>query len=169
VLAGTTGGVLAGAVLGLLGAVIPGGERAAIGVVLALALVIVPLVRPKWLPQSDRETEQSLLGRGPYQWALFNGLLLGLGFTTRIGYWTWYVIPVAGLISGSPLVGALIWGSYSLCRMAFITALALRMHREPSGMGDLSRRVLALRPAARRASRPVTAVLALALTLWIGW
>jgi hypothetical protein len=168
VLSGTAGGALAGAVLGLLGAVIPGGDRAAIGVVLALALVVFPAVRPKWLPQLDRETEQGLLSRGPYQWALLNGLLLGLGFTTRIGYWTWYVIPVAGLISGSPLVAAVICASYSLCRMGFITALALRMHQEPTGMGELSLRVLALRPTARRISRPVTAVLAIALTLWIG-
>jgi hypothetical protein len=39
-----------------------------------------------------------------------NGSALGLGWSSRIGFWLWYVVPAAAVLSGSPLLGAAVWG-----------------------------------------------------------
>lgn len=79
--------------------------------------MIAPLVSPRRLPQISRETEQSLLSHGPFEWATANGFLLGLGFTSRIGYWIFYLVPVGCLVTGSPIFAAAIWGMYGLTRL----------------------------------------------------
>jgi hypothetical protein len=48
--------------------------------------------------------------------SLKNGMVLGLGFTTRIGFWLWYVVPVTALASGDARVGASVWGLYGFAR-----------------------------------------------------
>lgn len=160
-------GGLAGATVGLLGSLLPGEARIALGTGLAMLLVVVPMVSAR-LPQVNRETKQSLLGRGPYVWALSNGALLGLGFTSRIGYWTFYLVPLCCLAVGSPPIGAIIWGAYGLTRMFLASVIACLMHRAPEKMGTWSARLLALGLTARRASRSVTVLAALGLTLWLG-
>jgi hypothetical protein len=61
--------------------------------------------------EHERETEQSLLHRGPVIWAVANGGQLGLGFTSRIGFWSWYLMPIGIFLLADPLVGALAWGA----------------------------------------------------------
>jgi hypothetical protein len=50
------------------------------------------------------------------EWAARNGLAMGTGFTTRIGFWLWYAVPVSALLSASVLEGAAIYGAYALVR-----------------------------------------------------
>lgn len=162
------GGAAAGTVVGLAGGLLTLEARVVTGTVLATLLVIAPLAWPQRLPQINRETEQSLLGRGPFAWALANGFLLGLGFTSRIGYWIFYLVPVGCFVAGSPGLGALIWGTYGFTRLGAASLLAFRMHRTPSRMGELSRRLLVLRPAVRRVTNPVTVLCAFGIVLWLG-
>jgi hypothetical protein len=133
-----------------------------------MMLVVVPVVWPRRLPEFNRETEQSLLGLGPFRWAIINGFLLGLGFTSRIGYWTFYLIPVGCLVTGSPAMAAVIWGTYGFTRLGIVLLLAYRMHWSPTRTASLSRSLLALRPTLRRVSNPATVICALLLTLWLG-
>jgi hypothetical protein len=162
------GGAVAGGVVGSIGALVPVAFRVAVGTALALVLVVVPLLWLRWLPQIDRETDQDLLGRGPVIWALANGFLLGTGVTSRIGYWIFYLLPVGCFVAGSTLWGAVVWATYGFTRLGSVVLLAWSMRRRPTGMLELSTTLLARRPALRRASGPITAVLALALTLGLG-
>jgi hypothetical protein len=66
--------------------------------------------------QCDRETPRSWMQAGPLRRAVRNGAALGLGATTRIGFWLWYVVPVSAIVCGRPDVGALVYGSYGATR-----------------------------------------------------
>lgn len=153
---------------GLAGNLVPLTVRVAVGTLLSLVLTAAPLLSPGRLPQVNRETEQSLLSIGPIKWALANGFLLGLGFTSRIGHWIWYLIPLGCFVVGSPGHGAAIWGTYGAARLGIAAAVAWKMHRRPNRMADLSRSLLSLRPLMQRLSNPTAAVLAAALTLYLG-
>jgi hypothetical protein len=168
VAAGASSGALAGALTGLAGQVAPLAVRAVVGTLLGLALTVAPLLAPHRLPQINRETEQSLLGKGPIKWALANGFLLGLGFTSRIGYWLWYLVPIGCFVIGSPAYGSAVWGTYGSVRLGIAALLAWKMRRQPSQMSDLSRTLLGLRPAMRRLVNPAAALFAAALTVWLG-
>jgi hypothetical protein len=63
--------------------------------------------------------------RGPLGWATRNGLALGIGATSRIGFWLWYVMPVTALLSASPLAGAAIYGLYGALRAGGVWVLLL--------------------------------------------
>lgn len=160
-------GAAAGAVLGVVGSLMPLDVRVSIGLVGALLLAPASVVRRIPLPQLTRETEQALLHRGPLQWATLNGALLGLGFTSRIGFWTWYFIPLACLTSGSSWVGALIWGSYGLVRMGVTVAAAVRMRRV-SAMVVVADALLGGRELARRSTNVAAVLLAAILVVRLG-
>jgi len=67
--------------------------------------------------------------RGAFSWAALNGAALGTGFTTRIAFALWYVVPAASLLAGSPLLGAVIYGAYGTTRAGsalFVIAAANR-------------------------------------------
>lgn len=161
-------GALAGAAAGLVSSLLPVPVRVSAGLLAASAVAIGALGWLPVLPEFNRETEQSLLGLGPIRWAIVNGSLLGLGLTSRIGFWIWYLIPAGILAAGSPAAGAAIWGGYGFTRLAVAAGLARRMHRMPDRMPDISTRILRLRPAARRLAGPVTVGAAAALVLWLG-
>lgn len=78
----------------------------------ALCVILYAAGILKVMPQSDRETPARWVDRGPFVWASTMGGLLGIGFTTRIGFWSWYFIPVLAFGSGSPIFGGLMWGIY---------------------------------------------------------
>ena len=119
-LAATIGGTAAGALLGLLGGLMPFSARVAIASVLALVAIAIGVLelgpRPRRVPQWDIETPQSWMNAGAIRWALLNGAALGVGATSRIGFWLWYAIPVSALLLGNPLLGALVYGCYGLFR-----------------------------------------------------
>lgn len=90
--------------------------------------------------ECDRETSKRLahfpVALGP----LFNGALLGVGFTTRLGFWLWYSVPAASFLFGDPLLGAAIYGLYGFARGGAVLALLAAIRRAPdparSALGD---------------------------------
>lgn len=141
--------------------------RVSIAVLGGLLLGLASVVRRIPLPQLNRETEQALLHRGPLQWAALNGALLGLGFTSRIGFWTWYLIPLACLTSGSSRAGLVIWGIYGLVRMGATVAAAAWMRLVPA-MVVVSDTLLDGRGFARRTTRVAALLLAATLVVRLG-
>lgn len=141
--------------------------RVSIAVLGGLLLGLASVVRQIPMPQLNRETEQALLHRGPLQWAVLNGALLGLGFTSRIGFWTWYLIPLTCLTGGSSRAGVVIWGSYGLIRMGVTVAAAVWMRLVPA-MVVVSDALLNGRGFARRTTRVAALVLAATLTVRLG-
>lgn len=81
--------------------------------------------------QCDRETPQSWVNQGPYRWAILNGLALGSGITTRVGFWLWYMVPVAAFLSGDLILSTLVYGTYGLFRGASGWWLIVRVRRRP--------------------------------------
>lgn len=120
VAASAVAGTMAGGLLGAVGNLLPQDTRLAITSILAITAVgigIVELVSPRIRPpQFDRETPQRWLLKGPVSWSIRNGSALGIGATSRIGFWMWYVVPLGSLLSGQALLGALIYGAYGLTR-----------------------------------------------------
>ena len=66
--------------------------------------------------QCNRETPQRWLDKGPLLWAIINGLALGCGVTTRIGFWLWYAVPLGAFLVGRPELGAVIYRAYGIIR-----------------------------------------------------
>jgi hypothetical protein len=119
-LSATTSAVVFGALLGLVGSILPLGVRVGLGSLFAVGAVIIGFTHfSGWrlrVAQCDRETPHRWLYGSPFRWALWNGAALGVGVTSRIGFWLWYVIPIAATSSGSPMIGALIYGSFGFVR-----------------------------------------------------
>lgn len=128
IIAGTLAGSTTGAMLGAVGSLVDVETRSLGVLCLAWFGLVVSLAEwtsgARLLPQRDRETPQQLLDHGPIRWALENGILLGVGFGSRLGTWLWFVVPVCCLSSGSPAAGALIYGGYGLARLGTSGALA---------------------------------------------
>lgn len=122
-------GMVTGAVLGAAGTVISLEVRVAVASLLALATVFVGSLEllgiRVYLPQFDRETPQSWLHKGALTWALLNGISLGVGATSRIGFWLWYVVPLGAFLFADPVLGATIYGVYSVTRGAAVWVLIL--------------------------------------------
>lgn len=119
----------AGSVLGLVGTQLSLPGRAAIASLLALlglAAGVLDLGSSRLpLLQCDRETPQSWMRFGALRWAAVNGAMLGLGFTSRIGFWLWYVVPTGSLLLGDPWLGAAIYGLYGFVRSGAVWLLVL--------------------------------------------
>lgn len=67
--------------------------------------------------QLDLETPSKWLEYHDWRTVAFNGLTLGLGFASRIGYWAWYLLPIGALASRDPTIGAAIFGTYAAVRL----------------------------------------------------
>ena len=113
-------GFVTGAALGAAGSLLPLDFRLAAGSILAVIAIAVGgleffgrRVQP---PQFDCETPQRWVHQGPLRWATQNGLTLGFGATSRIGFWVWYVVPLGAFLLGDPRLGAAIYGTYGLVR-----------------------------------------------------
>jgi hypothetical protein len=76
-------------------------------------------------PQFDRETLARWLEFRDGRSALMNGLELGSGVLTRLGYWLWYLIPLGCIATSNWAVGAMIWATYSLIRLITSAGLAI--------------------------------------------
>lgn len=120
VIASTIGGAVTGATLGAVGQLVGPEYRVAAGLALALIAVVIALFElakgPIALLQCNRETPQSWIHLGSVTWALRNGLALGCGATSRVGFWSWYVIPISVFLIGDPLPGVVIYASYGIAR-----------------------------------------------------
>jgi hypothetical protein len=122
VVTGTLVGAAAGAFTASAGSLLTTEARSALGALFALAATAIGLAELTGhrvsLVQIDRETPFSWLLAGPVKWAARNGVTLGFGAFTRLGFWLWFVIPVGAIVSGSPLIGSLGWGAYAFVRTA---------------------------------------------------
>lgn len=119
----------AGALLGLLGSYVDASGRtilASLGAMLAVALGGAAWFgRGPQLMQCDRETPLRWVNTSPIRWGLPTGAVLGIGATTRIGFWSWYLVPAAAFLLGNPAVGAMVFGAYGGTRAVGGAALFL--------------------------------------------
>ena len=139
-LASGAAGLIAGAALGIVGGFLPLYVRLAVGSVLAIAAVAVgtfELLGRRMQPlQFDCETPQRWVDKGAWSWATMNGLTLGFGATSRIGFWLWYAIPLGAFLIGNPVAGAVIYGAYGLARALGAVAIILGMMRLDEDISD---------------------------------
>ena len=143
-------GLAAGALLGSAGNLLPLDLRLAAGSVLAVAAAAAGALelfgRRIHPPQFDRETPQRWVHKGPLRWAIRNGLTLGFGATSRIGFLLWYVVPIGALLCGNPVLGAAIYGTYGLVRGVAAPSVLVATMRVK---GDISEWLVLHREAAR--------------------
>lgn len=156
-------GVGLGAALGWLGGVAGADVRAGVAAAFAvggIAVSAVELARGRRLPllQRSRETNRDWMRFGAAVSAAMNGVAMGAGFVTRIGYWLWYAVPVSAFAIGSPAAGALLFGVYALTRAIVPVVLSLQDERHES-QGD-HRHVHRLQDAMTLLSRPAATLCA---------
>lgn len=116
----TLAAALLGGILGWVGAQASLEVRLAVATLLGLAGALVGAVevlgRRIKVPQCDVETPQAWVKESSWKWATKNGIALGMGAFSRIGFPLWYVIPMGSLLLASPAAGGAIYGSYGLFR-----------------------------------------------------
>lgn len=144
-------GLATGAVVGTVSDVLGGSFRR--GAAWALAILAVVLVLDvagfrQPIPQRNVETSIVSYDRRVLRWGVYTGAMLGFGGLTRLGFWAWYLIPLSILMSGSPFVGAAIWGTYGGVRT--VSSLVLGYRRFTAGSGHRAAwALLSMRPSAR--------------------
>lgn len=114
-------GSAAGASLGALGGIVlASNTRTAAAITLgagAVGLGSLDLAgHPLKVPQRNRETPRIWLRSRASIAAARNGSALGTGWSTRIGFWLWFVIPLGSFLSGSAVIGGVVYGAYGLTR-----------------------------------------------------
>jgi hypothetical protein len=139
-LAAAAAGALTLGAAGGVGAVFPAPVRAALATT-GFAVLLVAALRRSTPWQRDLETPARWLELGDLRVAVWNGLALGSGAATRVGFWLWWVLPAFAFASGSPAFGALLGGVYGGTRLALSSALAAVTLR--TGSGDTVQRILA--------------------------
>ena len=170
-LSATLSGVAAGAALGAAGEAVGSSVRAiavpAIGCVALMLTAADVLGRPIMPPQRNVETPYRLFQAGGMTWAVATGAILGLGATTRIEFWLWYLVPLGAFLSGDPLAGLLIYGTYALLRTAAAPAIVVAARE--TGLDVFGRILMRQLPFARASARLELALAGVALVLmsWI--
>ena len=168
-LASMAAGLVAGAALGFVGGLLPLNSRLAVGSILAIAAIVVGGLeltgRPVQPLQFDCETSQRWVDKGAWRWATRNGLALGFGATSRIGFWLWYAIPLGAFLVGAPVAGAIIYGTYGLVRALGAVVMLVGMMR--SGK-DISDRILLGYGAARVLAAGQLVFLGVAIAIVVG-
>ncbi len=133
-------GVITGALLGIVGHFLSLEFRLALGSFLAVMAIVIGCLElfghHIQLLQRDCETPQRWIHKGPLRWAIRNGLALGFGAMSRLGFWLWYVVPAGALLTGRPLLGAVIYGSYGLARGSGAWGLMLGYQRLNFNLSD---------------------------------
>lgn len=113
-------GASTGAALGKLGGQFSNQQRAAFTTAIcagALVLAALDLLgRPVRVPGRSRETPRGWMQLNPITAAVLNGTTLGTGWSTRIGFWLWFAVPLGSLLSGSVIGGIVVYGAYGLTR-----------------------------------------------------
>jgi hypothetical protein len=139
-LASAVAGLVVGAALGFVGGLLPLDIRLGVGSILAIVAIAIgglELFGRRMQPlQLDCETPQRWVDKGAWQWATRNGLTLGFGATSRIGFWLWYVIPLGAFLIGEPLAGAIIYGTYGLVRALGAVVIIVGMRRLDTDISD---------------------------------
>lgn len=119
--AGVVSAVAFGFVLGAFGSMLDLLSRRVliVGSLATLSAAALTRRRP-W--QLDRETAATWLAYRDWRTAALNGASLGLGFTTRLGVWLYYVLPLAAIAAAEPVTGAVILGTYASTRLSLSLA-----------------------------------------------
>jgi hypothetical protein len=120
VLSAVAVGLATGAAYGFAGSRISSDTRTAISVAAAFLFAVIGAAeitgrRRVPLPQLSRETTRRY-GEMTMGSVIRNGTAMGAGVATRIGFWLWYVVPVAAILSGTAVRGAIVFGVYSFTR-----------------------------------------------------
>ena len=122
ILSAMAGAALTGAFVGLLGAAVEPSMRALLAVAAVSTVIVGAAIRPvPW--QLDRETNTRWLTYNDWRTAAYNGLALGVGFTTRIGFWLWYLVPLTAFVTADPVLGAVGFTVFALTRVGLSALL----------------------------------------------
>lgn len=171
-LSSTIAGVAAGIALGTLGHTLPTDGRVAIVsvvAILAVALGVLELgTRRVLLVQCDHETSQRWRRTHPFRWAIRNGSTLGIGATTRVGFWLWYAVPVGALLVGSPVLSAFVYGTYGFVRGWSVWLLLVGTIDGPSG-GTRALWLLTHNRAAQLLTAGALLLVGVAVTITVGF
>lgn len=126
---------LAGAVLGFLGSRLHPSLKPLLDSVIGISALLLGGLylfgtrRPP--PQRDRETPFAWVEGGPIGWAVRTGAALGLGITTRIGFWSWFLVPLGAILTGQVVGGASVYGTYGFTRaMGAVVVLGVARVRQ---------------------------------------
>ncbi|TML59859.1 MAG: hypothetical protein E6G22_12355 [Actinobacteria bacterium] len=140
------------AVIAAAGAAFPSVSRGLFAAAASLALIAAAARGPRpW--QRDAETPTEWLEREGLTVAVRNGLALGAGFLTRVGFWIWWVLPVLAFESGSVQAGAIVGAAYGAARLGASSFVAARA--EATRSDRLPRKLLLWRPRATAAADPL--------------
>lgn len=169
--AGAAGGLSVGAALAFVGSLMPFDVRAAAATLLALVGMMVALMslmgHQVTVLSRNRETPKEWVKEGPIRWALRNGISLGVGFRSRIGFWLWYVVPAGALIMGDLAAGAVVYGSYGFARGLMAGVLAAATVR--GKLTDFDPLLVGGKRVAVRATSALLLILATSVLLWAGF
>jgi hypothetical protein len=122
--AGVVAAGLCGTILGAAGWALAGDLRALV-VLAAIAAVLMGALRSPVPWQRNVETPRAWLELRNWQTAARNGVALGTGYSTRIGFWLWYLVPIGAFAVGSPVGGALIYSAYAAARLGTSVGLGV--------------------------------------------
>jgi hypothetical protein len=123
------------------------------------------LGRRVWLLQRDHETNQSWMRFGATVNSAANGVAIGLGFSTRIGYWLWYVLPVVAVFYGSWQIGILLFVVYSSIRAGIAVLLSSVGEKNKETSHRLQDRLASLNPVMRTACAGALVVVSIAFAV----
>jgi hypothetical protein len=159
----------AGALLGALGAALSASSRhwlafgvSLLGVALGGAEV---LGRRVWLLQRNQATAQSWMRFGATINSAANGIAMGIGFSTRIGYWLWWALPVVAVLSGSWRIGAPLFVLYASVRAGIAVLFSLLGEARHETAHRLQDRLASLSPVMRRACSAALVVVSIAFVV----
>lgn len=157
------GGILFGGVLALLGSFLPEDLRAGVTLAVVVLLVIVGLIEARGgrvrMFQLDVETSQRWLDLGAVGWAVANGVALGMGAISRIGFPIWYLLPVTAFASGMPLLGMGIGVAYGLTRGLVTIPWFWYMNAKIVGSNEVAELLFELKPVGHRIGGVMLALL----------
>lgn len=116
----TATGIAMGVVLGTVGSMMSLRTRVAFATLVALTSVVIGIlealgVRVR-LPEPHGQTPRRWLDQGSFVGPAKNGIALGFGLATKVGFSMWYLIPIGALLTGSALGGGVVYGAYAFVR-----------------------------------------------------
>lgn len=116
VVSAAAGGGFLGFVVSAIGSGLPSGAHLAavgtFGICTVAGLILCPL---PW--QRDRETPRRWLLFRDWRTSCTNGIALGMGFTTRLGTWGFYSLPIFALNYGKVSFGTAFLAAYGAIRV----------------------------------------------------
>lgn len=109
-------GALVFAAVAEAGTLFPPLSRGFVALVAAVVLISAGFSREEPV-QWNAETPSSWLERENLLVAAWNGLALGAGFVTRLGFWLWWVLPLMVFETAAGPDGLLVGAAYGLTRV----------------------------------------------------